>query len=205
MIVLFNVLIAIVWDSYSNVRNKNSEELFWSSRLKFVFEVSVISSRFPSSCGFFNSSLSNGSWTSSTKDKRPKNDEGIRAKFLPPVIPQLVAFLFGFASAGFLWPLEIRKLVWGHSQKKDIDSTNNILREIKATVIEVKKEASNTMKTEAVVAEISQMLLVVEGKLMAELATMKETQKYDMERMKNEIIHQMTDQLRIRRTPVENG
>lgn len=196
VIVLFNVLIAIVWDSYSNVRNKNSEELFWSSRLKFVFEVAVISSRFPLSCGFFNSSLSSGSWTC-TKDKRPKDDEGFRgdsAKFLPFVISQLVAFLFGFASAGLLWPLEIRKLVWGHSQKKDTDSTNNIPREIKATVTEVKKEASNTMKTEAVVAEISQMLLVVEGKVMAELATMKETQKYDVERMKNEIIHQITDQ-----------
>ena len=42
---MLNVLIAVVVDSYGAVKDEDSEEVFWSSRLEFATEVVVIFER----------------------------------------------------------------------------------------------------------------------------------------------------------------
>ncbi len=43
IIVLLNLLIAVVIEAYSSIKDGNVEEVFWSNRVDFVAEVAVIS------------------------------------------------------------------------------------------------------------------------------------------------------------------
>jgi hypothetical protein len=49
-IILLNVLIAVVVDTYGAVKEEDSEAVFWASRLEFATEVVVLKRGFKSAC-----------------------------------------------------------------------------------------------------------------------------------------------------------
>jgi hypothetical protein len=118
VIVLLNVLIAVVVDAYSNIRNKSSEEVFWSSRLEFATEVVL-------TCNLISQLQSvkfENAWTSISnfyKDTRTENEKATANKFgskfidyifLRFIFCPIVALWFtaGLITFGLLWPPQVR-------------------------------------------------------------------------------------------------
>jgi hypothetical protein len=118
VIVLLNVLIAVVVDAYSNVKNKSSEEVFWSSRFEFATEVVLTYNLIAQlqSAKFANA------WTSISnfyKDKRTENEKATAEKdgskfihffFMRLIFCPIVALWFtsGLITFGLLWPPQVR-------------------------------------------------------------------------------------------------
>ncbi len=119
VIVLLNVLIAVVVDSYGNVKNKDSEEAFWSSRLEFATEVEVTSNLITQlQFGTFANA-----WKSILKvyeDKRNDDEKAngsisgskficyltLRLIFIPVIV---IWFTVGAFTFGLLWPPQLRE------------------------------------------------------------------------------------------------
>jgi hypothetical protein len=119
VIVLLNVLIAVVVDSYGNVKNKASEEVFWSSRLEFATEVEVTSNLITQ----LQSGTFAKAWTSILKvyeDKRNDDEKAngsiagskfmcyliLRLIFIPVIV---IWFTGGAFTFGLLWPPRLRE------------------------------------------------------------------------------------------------
>ena len=126
VIMILNVLIPIVWDAYSSVKNAESANtLFWEIRLEFVTEVMVVSSftnNFICNCEMTNGSLETyleAAWSKIAKVYEDPSTAHwyieikcfiIRVEVFLFVI--LEWFLLGLVTAGLLWPPQIRKWVW---------------------------------------------------------------------------------------------
>jgi len=118
VIVLLNVLIAVVVDAYSNVKNKSSEEVFWSSRLEFATEVVLTYNEITR----FQSVKFAKAWTSISsfyRDKRTENEKATANKvgsnffhffFLRLIFFPILVLWFssGVITFGLLWPPHVR-------------------------------------------------------------------------------------------------
>jgi hypothetical protein len=118
VIVLLNVLIAVVVDAYSNVKNKSSEEVFWSSRLEFATEVVLTYNEITR----FQSVKFAKAWTSISsfyRDKRTENEKATANKvgsnffhffFLRLIFFTILVLWFssGVITFGLLWPPHVR-------------------------------------------------------------------------------------------------
>jgi hypothetical protein len=163
VVVLLNVLIAVVVDSYGAVKNEDSEEAFWSSRLQYVTEVEAISNWFKNRfsfefCASFASMIEiidnkkTKAWESLinvNEDKREtekaKSDEFISKSVSYLLSRFLVNFyivvwvVLGALSAGLLWPPQIREWLWMHQNAKNLndeDSPNVMQDQAKAIAVD---------------------------------------------------------------------
>jgi hypothetical protein len=85
-IILLNVLIAVVVDTYGAVKQEDSQAVFWTSRLEFATEVVVLKRGFksacyePLNCSYWNTCLENwwNRFNTIFDDKRPDYKSGGR-------------------------------------------------------------------------------------------------------------------------------
>lgn len=139
---LLNLLIAVVVDSYNAVKNDDSEEVFWSSRLEYVMEIEVMSNwfrvnyrsnsfdRMASMSKSFEMKCSYA-WESLIKvyeDKRTSVEKardyefGSECKrFIIPRVANIIYIgiwlIIGVVTAGLLWPPQIREWLWARHGK----------------------------------------------------------------------------------------
>eukprot|EP00804_Cyclotella_cryptica_P025356 CCRYP_012464-RB/>CCRYP_012464-RB protein AED:0.07 eAED:0.07 QI:1536/1/1/1/0.66/0.28/7/2526/498 len=127
VIVLANVLIAIVTDSYSVIKNERAAVVFWSNRLDFVAEMDVIGSHVHNRCKrFINTDDSNWEerlgeiWNKFMylfDDTEQRRHHGISPEFIAfnilrvgivcVVIPLWI--ILGAVTVGLLWPPQVRE------------------------------------------------------------------------------------------------
>jgi hypothetical protein len=175
VILLSNVLIAIVTDSHSVVKNERAEVVFWSNRLDFVAEMDTIEAmrKRVVSCVLRNDysdqaqahdlqrqTLSDSFrewWNHLVAFLKEKNSDDISLLeyylffFLRIITILLVIplwFAFGLCTAGFLWPPQIREwfFVMRKGDRKVTVMANEIILEIKNTEREVKTMTSDILR-----------------------------------------------------------
>jgi hypothetical protein len=178
-VILLNVLIAVVVETYGAVRVDKSEVVYWTSRLEFAFEMGIlrlaligILSRFPKCLwpirkatvteGFFYCK-----WKSLTEvfdDERSEDNDG---EFIPKkniflwflllrvfaMLLLVIWFMLGAVSAGLLWPSQVRQWLWESSEEKD--SQKKTIQEIKRVVTSKDNELTLEVKLNSKMSEIN--------------------------------------------------
>jgi len=170
VIVLFNVLVAIVVDAYSAVKQTDSEEVFWSNRLAFVTEVEVLSSWFKKA----HCKLCTFDFKSTADDLMKWIPYFFACNNVYGTLPFLVNALFegtwmllGFVTAGLLCPPRVRSQFWNvgsHKKTSNEDSSSEANMKLIATMMESMKAETAQLKTE-LLAEVRQMLTVAENRI----------------------------------------
>jgi hypothetical protein len=189
IIVLLNVLIAVVVDSYSDIKKKEAEEMLWSSRLNFVAEAEVISYLFQQLCTLlpgwssflakpFGDKTFSIAWVSIVKvfeAKRSEDESGNRvgSKFMFYLIPRLIVIVFimiwftlGAVTAGLLWPPQVRNWLWYRSDIKKLTNEECLW---KASIDDINNRIAINQETverkiESMVTEIRTELMKVKQK-----------------------------------------
>jgi hypothetical protein len=151
LIVLLNLLIAVVIDSYNTIKDEKTEEVFWSGRLEFVTELEVIKNWFhthiPSVfCGPSATATESDRWDFvcgyevedyvSDDDKIWKLFLAVladKSKIIMLLCPFIylcnaIWFIFGAVTAGLFWPPAIRKRLWDRRISKDEDSMKKVFK-----------------------------------------------------------------------------
>ena len=123
VIVLANVLIAIVTDSYGVIQNERAALVFWSNRLDFVAEMDVISNNFSRKGGGGGSVEEDSTMGELWKkfmylfdDDIDEHEETLMNMMIYIVLRVFTAcviiplwIIIGFISFGMLWPPQIRE------------------------------------------------------------------------------------------------
>jgi len=175
VILLSNVLIAIVTDSHSVVKNERAEVVFWSNRLDFVAEMDTFEAmrKRVVSCVLRNdyseqsqaqglkrqtlSDLFREYWSHLFAFLREKHSDHISLLeyylflFLRIIIVVFAIplwFALGLCTAGSLWPPQIREwlFVMGEGIRKDTVMANEIMIEIKNTKHQVATMAADILR-----------------------------------------------------------
>jgi hypothetical protein len=163
LIVLLNVLIAIVVDTYGTIRDDQAEEVFWLSRLDFVAEVEVIKALMKKLLkklfGICNCNLFKGT---------------CECKWLTELrwfmhFIWFIRFILGAVTCGWLWPDNVRSLLWGGPSPKDHESMKNSIQHIKKIVAFEEKETKLEVKLNAMVAEIKNNIKSKNDQMMKEM------------------------------------
>lgn len=194
-----NLLIAVVVDSYNAVKNDDSEEVFWSSRLEFVMEIEVMSNwfrvnyrsnsfdRMASMSKSFEMKCSYA-WESLIKvyeDKRTTVEKARDYEFGSEckrfIIPRVVHIIYigiwlvvGVVTAGLLWPPQIREWLWAR-HGKSLRKENGL----KGSMQDHKTEWDIESTLESIVTEIT-----------TEIVKVKESIKLESNKIANAISHQ---------------
>jgi hypothetical protein len=208
---LLNLLIAVVVDSYDAVKNEDSEEVFWSSRLEYVMEVEVMSNWFKNHFqnDFFShlASMSKGfeikcsyAWESLIKvyeDKRSFNEKAKDYEFGSEckrfIMPRLINILYiwvwlilGAVTAGLLWPPQIRKWLWARHGKSLKNEGSP-----KESNQDQELEKNLDDKLESIVAEIKAEIVKVKESIKLEntkIANMISQQRAEIAKVKSDIV-----------------
>jgi hypothetical protein len=197
--VLLNLLIAVVVDSYEAVKNDDSEEVFWSSRLEYVMEVEVMSNwfrvnyrsesfdRMASMSKSFELKCSDA-WESLVKvyedkrtyaEKAKDNEFGSECKrFIMPRVVHIIYIgiwlILGVITAGLLWPPQIREWLWARHGKSLIKDSG-----LKGNILEQTKDCDIESTLESIVTEIT-----------TEIVKVKESIKLESNKIATKISHQ---------------
>jgi ankyrin repeat protein len=208
-LLLFNVLIAIVIDSYSVIRNERAAIVFWSNRLDFVAEMDAILS-------------GPWKWTKNNDDQQARiaaaarqevhpldwywwknvmqvfEDQELKKcsfeylfyfmiRFIAAVIIVPLWLLIGLATAGMLWPPQIRDylLVQKTTEKfKDDDALHGFyeLSELKENMTSFKLKVKAQMKADRdEITSFGEAASGVKSSMMADLAQIKEVMQSMLE------------------------
>jgi hypothetical protein len=151
IIVLLNVLIAIVVDTYGTIRDDKTEEVFWSSRLHFVAEVEVMKNLLKNHCGIciFNPFQGLCECLQFTRFNW----------FI-----WFIRVMLGAVTCGVLWPDNVRSLLWGDQSPKDNESMKNSIQHIKKIVAFEEEESPLKSKFDSMAEEIAEIKNVVKSK-----------------------------------------
>mmetsp|Transcript_24318 Transcript_24318/g.36041 ORF Transcript_24318/g.36041 Transcript_24318/m.36041 type:complete len:398 (+) Transcript_24318:174-1367(+) len=169
VLVLSNVLIVLVIDSYGVIQNERAAVVFWSDRLDFVTEMDAILRILEQTA----SCLGLGTWEtptnpSSSSSSQPKNpspfghawdtltsvwytkdsDDGVLFFFFFRIATAFIIpiwLLLGVVTAGILWPPQIRAKLLVRLQLGNTKSA--IAKELTKNVKELRQEVS-TLRTE---------------------------------------------------------
>lgn len=180
IIILLNILIAIVVDTYGSVKEEDAEEVFWKSRLEFVTEVVVIlkccktaNTDSEQTANDFGQLL----WASMAKvfkDKRNELYDRKKGREFSSSCPQWITlrlFVFilllmwvmlGAATFGLLWPSQVREWLW--SSTKDEDSQKKSIQELKRIMTFKEKESTLESFIKSTVVEIKKEIEKVDEK-----------------------------------------
>mmetsp|Transcript_26808 Transcript_26808/g.32484 ORF Transcript_26808/g.32484 Transcript_26808/m.32484 type:complete len:643 (+) Transcript_26808:548-2476(+) len=178
-ILLANVLIAIVTDSYGVVKNERSAIVFWSNRLDFVAEIDVIAD------GVLVKRLMCSTTTNKYLEElwndMIQNFEGHH----PNVLLEVVTFFFialvwipiGLVTAGIFWPPQVREyfLERSYTEIKKADLQNMEVEALEKEVHALKQDVKTMISKERdqCYAMTSEMTEVKKG-VMVEIDAMKE-------------------------------
>lgn len=199
IIVLLNLLIAVVVDSYEAVKNDDSEEVFWSSRLEYVMEVEVMSNWFRINyrsksfdrMASMSKSLElkcSDAWESLLRvyedkrtyvEKAKDNEFGSECKrFIMLRVIHIIYIgiwlILGVVTAGLLWPPQIREWLWARHGKSLIKESG-----LKGNIQEQKKDCDIESTLESIVTEIT-----------TEIVKVKESIKLESNKIATKISHQ---------------
>jgi len=209
VILLANVLIAIVTDSYQVIRNQRAQTVFWNSRLDYVAEMDLISSgpwisKFKKAfCCGGGSSLSDhedfGSifWKNVTSLYDDQDLHIMSAEFwcyllfrAGGVIVIIVWIVCGIVTMGFLWPRQVRDRLFIQRTAKQskgdslaeqrLYQMNELKAEVKKLQVEIKEEmAADRKEMDGMKAQMAHM----KSEMTSEMKAIKEimTMLYDLQ------------------------
>jgi len=143
VIVLANVLIAIVTDSYSVIQNERAALVFWSNRLDFVAEMDVISNNFARLGGGGGAVVTEDSVMGELWKKfmylfdDDIDEHGVMSvEFIVYIVLRVFAacviiplwLIIGFLTFGMLWPPQVREKLLtsqlvGRTEKESAERT----------------------------------------------------------------------------------
>jgi len=149
VILLANVLIAIVTQSYAVIRDERAEIIFWTNRLDVVAEMKFIKQLFKKwevNTGFDTISISENLWNVLTDKPFDEGKENIQS--IVHFIIKIFSFIFvsfwvvlGFFPPffGLIWPPQVRSYMFEQKMTKSV---------IKNVALEQSLEQTHVMETE---------------------------------------------------------
>mmetsp|Transcript_987 Transcript_987/g.1267 ORF Transcript_987/g.1267 Transcript_987/m.1267 type:complete len:778 (+) Transcript_987:61-2394(+) len=155
VILLANILIAIVTDSYGVIQNERAAIVFWSNRLDFVAEVdAILSGPWKKKTGLCGNSMHHKGkkfdklrnlWKILTDllEDVPDDSAGfislqvlcVTFTKVVTVMIMILWILIGFVTFGFLWPPQVREKIF----KQRVAKGSNDVKEHEQRVMEIKE------------------------------------------------------------------
>jgi len=148
VILLANVLIAIVTQSYAVIRDERAEIIFWTNRLDVVAEMKFIKRLFPkwevNTDRLDTNSISENLWNELTHKRFDEGKNNIQS--IVQFIIKIFSFIFvsfwvvlGFFLVGLIWPPQVRSYLFEQKMTKSV---------IKNVALEQSLEQTHVMETE---------------------------------------------------------
>jgi hypothetical protein len=179
VVVLLNVLVAVVVDSYGVIKNERSEEVFWCNRLDFITEVVVISYSLEkiSHCVICSAVKSLAdiifgdihTWFLNVfEDKRTYREKWLGNEYSSNswffFIIRLLFLLLGFVTAGLFWPPQVRSWIWGRHKNQNEVSLKDTVQDVKKILTFQNEEVTMEYYLKSMTAEIKQEVNIENGK-----------------------------------------
>mmetsp|Transcript_49567 Transcript_49567/g.74798 ORF Transcript_49567/g.74798 Transcript_49567/m.74798 type:complete len:806 (-) Transcript_49567:291-2708(-) len=164
VILLTNVLIAIVTDSYNHIKSSKAQQVFWYNKFAFISEVDALAEILPKNKYYERfTEWSRKTWSDWIYLKNADDDMFYgynKIEYLLYGLILLVSYFLvllwlvvGLVSLGLLWPPQVRKFIFGYNVE-EVTSTRvtkhstNHLRERKTEEINGLKEEIDGLKKE---------------------------------------------------------
>mmetsp|Transcript_49562 Transcript_49562/g.74788 ORF Transcript_49562/g.74788 Transcript_49562/m.74788 type:complete len:269 (-) Transcript_49562:291-1097(-) len=126
VILLTNVLIAIVTDSYNHIKSSKAQQVFWYNKFAFISEVDAVAEILPKNKYYERfTEWSRKTWSNWVNFKNFDDDlfdDDEKIEYLLYGLILLVSYflvllwlIVGLVSLGLLWPPQVRKFIFGYN------------------------------------------------------------------------------------------